>query len=88
MITNRIIIKGYVQGVGFRYFAKRKAIMSGINGRVRNLDDGSVEVIAQGQKEAFEELLKELKKGPTYSKVEDIKIEEFEDRQYYDFEID
>ena len=55
MIARRYYITGIVQGVGFRYFVKRKADLYGIAGWVRNLPDGRVEVFAQGDPEVLNE---------------------------------
>jgi acylphosphatase len=58
----RAIATGSVQGVGFRAAARRLALELGLKGFVRNLQDGSVEIVAQGKKEELEELLSALKK--------------------------
>jgi acylphosphatase len=47
----RAVVHGYVQGVGFRFFARREALMLGLRGYTRNLPDGSVEVVAEGQRQ-------------------------------------
>ncbi len=60
MIELRVIFRGTVQGVGFRATTKRKADELGLKGFVRNLSDGSVELVAQGKKEAFKTLLQFL----------------------------
>jgi acylphosphatase len=57
-------IHGVVQGVGFRYSTVRQARRRGLSGYVRNLDDGSVEVLAEGGRTDLEGLLDWLKKGP------------------------
>jgi acylphosphatase len=74
-----IRIHGFVQGVGFRFFVERNANRLGITGWVRNLLDGSVEVLAEGEEEALTELIELCKKGPIGAVVEDVKIrfEEF-----------
>jgi acylphosphatase len=69
------IIYGFVQGVGFRYFARRKALVLGLVGYAKNLSDGSVEVVAEGEIEKLKELLEILKKGNDYSHVEKINYE-------------
>lgn len=69
-----IIISGRVQGVGFRYFVQMNASQYGIKGTVRNLDDGSVEVIAVADQEKLSPFLEELKKGNLFAKVTDMDI--------------
>ncbi len=62
-------IKGKVQGVGYRYFAYRIAKEFGITGYAKNIWDGSVEVVAEGDKDKIELLNKHLKQGPSMSRV-------------------
>ena len=54
-----------MQGVGFRAFASREARSLGLDGFVRNLPDGSVEIEAEGTREALEHLLARVRRGPT-----------------------
>ena len=68
-IARRFIVKGRVQGVGFRFFAIRAARRIGVTGTVRNLADGSVEAIAEGTPEAVTEFRAELWRGPSYGEV-------------------
>jgi len=83
-----IFISGMVQGVGFRYFAYGLAKELMVNGFIRNLPDGRVEVIAEGGNDAVEALVENLKKGPSFSKVTDVKIvEEDYDGEFEDFTI-
>lgn len=74
---NRVEFKvyGLVQGVGFRYFVYRKAKELGLVGIAKNLFDGSVLVIAEGEKEKLEKLYNYLKIGPTYARVDKVEIE-------------
>jgi len=67
--AKRFIVKGRVQGVGFRYFAIRAAAGCGVVGTVRNMPDGSVEAIAEGSDDAIEEFRRELARGPSYAHV-------------------
>lgn len=69
------IIDGDVQGVGYRFFALRHARRLGVKGYVRNLDDGTVEVWAEGDKEKLDEFLEYLKEGPSAAFVREIKLE-------------
>jgi acylphosphatase len=64
MIARRFIVKGTVQGVGFRYFAIRAARNAGVDGTVRNLPDGTVEAIAEGSPEAVADFRAALERGP------------------------
>ena len=69
IIGRQFIIRGRVQGVGFRYFAIRAARELGIVGTVRNMPDGSVEAIAEGDAEAITKFRLDLERGPSYSHV-------------------
>ncbi len=63
------VVEGHVQGVGFRYFVVERAIELDLNGWVRNTREGNVEVRAEGPREALEQLLGGLQKGPRASFV-------------------
>ena len=78
------LVSGRVQGVAYRYFIREKAQNKGIRGHVRNLPDGSVEVVALGQKVILEALIEDLKKGPPASRVEEVQIEWRESGSSYD----
>ena len=69
MITRRFVVHGRVQGVGFRWFVARQAARLGVVGFARNLDDGSVEVVAQGDGSALESLAESLRRGPSMARV-------------------
>jgi acylphosphatase len=66
----RVRVQGRVQGVGFRYFALQHARRLGVRGYVRNCPDGSVEVLAEGDRTALEELLALLRQGPPAARVD------------------
>jgi acylphosphatase len=72
MIARKYLISGEVQGVGFRYFAQRSAARHQVKGYVRNLDDGRVEILAEGKDISVEEFKKDLAAGPTFSSVEQV----------------
>jgi acylphosphatase len=61
-----------VQGVGFRYFVKRNAILSNIVGYVENLPDERVHVVCEGSKEALLEFIEVLRRGNSYSVVKSV----------------
>jgi acylphosphatase len=63
------IIHGYVQGVGYRAFAAREGRRLGLSGTVRNQPDGTVEVVAEGERVTLGELLRSLRRGPAESEV-------------------
>ena len=72
MVARLFIINGEVQGVGYRYFALRAAARHDIVGTVRNLPDGRVEVIAEGDRDAMDEFKKELATGPRSAHITSI----------------
>ena len=72
MIARRFVIRGMVQGVGYRYFAQRSAAKHQVKGYVRNLPDGSVEAHAQGAERSVNGFRDDLVAGPRYSRVDDI----------------
>ena len=65
-------VKGIVQGVGFRYFVQRRAGALGLSGYTKNLPDGDVEVVAEGDREKLESLLGDLHRGTSMSSVESV----------------
>ena len=69
MIARKFLISGEVQGVGFRFFAQRSAARHQVRGYVRNLQDGRVEVWAEGSAKAVEGFRSDLAAGPTHSRV-------------------
>jgi len=71
----RIIVIGRVQGVFYRSFTQKSALKIGLKGWVRNLPNGDVEVLCDGEKENIEKLIKELWEGPPLSKVKDVLVE-------------
>lgn len=72
MNTSKIIVTGRVQGVGFRYYIYKLAEKLDIKGTVRNLDDGSVEIISMTDHQ--EKFIEEIKRGNGFSRVDNIQI--------------
>jgi acylphosphatase len=64
------VIRGNVQGVGFRYFIQRKARQLGLRGWVRNNDDGTVELVAEGSRPVLEQLKMAAEEGPRMARVQ------------------
>ena len=75
-IARRFILSGRVQGVGFRYFAQDAARREGLHGYVLNRDDGSVEAVAEGERESIDRFERALRRGPSRSRVEQVLIDE------------
>ena len=71
----RLVVSGLVQGVGFRWYVKRVADDYGVNGFVRNRDDGSVESVAEGDSSAVHGFLDEVKVGPSSAHVTGVNVE-------------
>lgn len=71
-IRSRLVVRGRVQGVGFRRFAYRQAQNIGISGWVRNNPDGSVEIEAAGENTPLQLFIKEMQKGPFLSRVDEV----------------
>ena len=67
-------IEGRVQGVGFRFFARQAANDFGITGYVRNLPDGSLEVVAECEEDVLREFLETLREGPRAARVTDVQV--------------
>jgi len=89
MVARRFIISGSVQGVDFRFFAMRAAARHQVRGTVRNLPDGRVEVVAEGDRDALDEFKKDLAAGPTLAQVSDIEETDLPvTGRYRDFRID
>ena len=83
-----LIIEGRVQGVWFRESTKRKACSLGVYGWVRNLPDGTVEVVAEGDEDKVRELVKWCHKGPPAAKVTNVRENEEEYLgEFHDFRV-
>lgn len=81
-------VSGRVQGVFFRDFTRRWAQALGLTGWVRNVFDGRVEVMAEGNQEALETLIEKLKVGPPAARVENVEVKWDEYRaEFFDFTI-
>lgn len=74
--ARRWLISGRVQGVGFRDFVRRHAVAAGLSGYAKNLSDGRVEVFAQGTSTELEDLQGHLHRGPRWSDVRGVVVED------------
>lgn len=87
-MTRRFVMRGRVQGVGFRWFAVRHARRLGVTGFVRNRPDGTVEVVANGGEPALAEFERELAIGPRGAEVLGIESEDCGERERFNsFEV-
>lgn len=88
MPTVHYILKGRVQGIGFRRFVMHHAVRLNLNGYVTNLDSGEVECVAQGSVESLTELEMALRQGPRGAEVQSISCTDLSDeRKYKQFRI-
>ena len=85
--ARRWIVRGQVQGVGYRYFAQKNASLLGLTGYARNLDDGSVEVYAVGAAEQLSEMAGRLRLGPRWADVRGVEETEAVVHRSSSFEI-
>jgi acylphosphatase len=74
-VARRYLVSGRVQGVGFRYFTQDRARREGLSGIVRNLPDGRVEAVAEGDLESLERFEAALRRGPSHARVEAVEID-------------
>jgi acylphosphatase len=74
-VRRRILVSGRVQGVFFRDSCRQEAERLGIAGSARNLGDGRVEVIAEGDEGAVDRLAEWCRSGPSYADVTDVSVE-------------
>jgi acylphosphatase len=82
--ARKFLISGTVQGVGFRYFTQRAAAKIKVGGYVKNLRDGRVEVFAMGTGQQLRALHNELKRGPRFSSVTEVREESAPSDAKYD----
>lgn len=84
----RLVVYGIVQGVGFRFATSEAASACSVAGWVRNLPDGTVEIVAQGSPDAVARITAWARRGPTYASVDRVQVEALEELpNLADFEI-
>ncbi len=84
MLHYHIIVHGKVQGVGFRFYAMKSALMYGINGWVKNRTDGTVEIDAEGSEPNLAEFIESIKHGNEHAIVESVDVDVLSDRKHYE----
>ena len=77
-LARRFLVRGHVQGVGFRWFVEREAHILKIAGWVRNNSDSTVEVFAQGTREQLAGLHSRLREGPRAARVDNVEVSDAE----------
>lgn len=82
-VARRLLIRGMVQGVGYRFFARRAAARHQVVGYVRNLRDGSVEALVEGLSNSVEAFKHDLATGPAYAIVEQVEEIHLEPTGHY-----
>ena len=75
MTRVRLVVLGVVQGVGFRYAAREAASECGVAGWVRNLADGSVEIVAQGSADGVARMTAWAERGPRHASVDRVVVD-------------
>ena len=69
-IVRHVLVKGRVQGVGFRAFVEHEALKRGLEGWVRNCRDGSVEAVIKGDEQKIAEMIEACRRGPFAARVD------------------
>ena len=87
IVARRFVISGRVQGVGFRFFTEDQARAEHLAGYVRNLPDGRVEVVAEGEEESVLRFERALHRGPRLAVVERVAAETIPPEQRSGFSI-
>lgn len=87
-VRAEIVVNGLVQGVGFRYFVMREAQKLGLIGYVKNLYNGEVLTVVEGEKAVVEEIVKKLRVGPMHASVKNCKVDWQEPKnEFTEFEV-
>jgi len=82
-----LIVSGKVQGVFFRDNTRKKAEELGLKGYAKNLEDGTVEVVAEGNEEKINDLITFIKNGPGIARVDEVKLRHREPENFKNFKI-
>jgi acylphosphatase len=77
-VKARIIVQGFVQGVGYRFFVVQQAQLHHMRGYVRNLSSGHVEVVAEGEEGILKDFIKRLTIGPSSAHITTVDVTWFE----------
>jgi acylphosphatase len=87
-VARRFLVSGRVQGVGYRYFTQDIARQEGLTGVVRNLADGRVEALAEGDDESLTRFEAALRRGPSHARVAGVEVDSVPPTgSYMDFHV-
>lgn len=75
IVAKRFFVSGRVQGVGFRFYVQDHAAAEGVHGYVRNLPDGRVEALIEGDEQAVLRVERALRRGPSQAQVDSVVVE-------------
>jgi acylphosphatase len=75
-VARRFVVRGRVQGVGFRWFVQELAAIEGVAGWVQNRPDGAVELLVQGDAESVQRIEGKIRRGPPAARVDDVEAAE------------
>jgi acylphosphatase len=87
VIRRRVVVRGRVQGVAFRYSVQRMAKQRGVNGWVANQADGTVEAVFEGEADAVERLVEFCREGPRGAEVESVEVTDEQPEGLSDFGV-
>ena len=83
LLAKHMVVHGRVQGVGFRYFVQHVGTRFGLEGYVRNCEDGTVEIVAEGDARSLTSFIKEVEKGPPMSRVIRVEVHDMPATGHY-----
>jgi acylphosphatase len=86
-MTRRYVVRGVVQGVGFRWFARRMAEAFDVTGWARNAADGSVEIVAHGTPENLRSFKEQIEIGPSSARVDRVSDEDHPEERFARFDV-
>jgi acylphosphatase len=88
VVRAHVFVSGVVQGVSFRWYAAHQARTHGVDGWVRNLDDGRVEAVFEGAETGVNALVEWCRTGPRYARVSDVEVLREEPEGIDGFDLD
>ena len=87
-VRRRVLVRGLVQGVGYRWSCAREAARLGVTGRVRNLGTGDVEIVVEGEPDAVERMVAWARRGPSRAEVTGVELTDEEPQGLMGFRVE